>query len=900
MPERLLPRNINGRTKEDAAPKALPGTASADSVVQRWPGITAMPSPILNFEGNGIGLAGFDMTASPPDTEGDVGPNHYVQWVNQMLAIWDKAGNLLYGPVRGVEPFQGMKNPDGSTNRCATDNSGDPLVMYDPISDRWFLSQFAVRASPYYQCVAVSKTPDPVNGGWYAWAFSFGRQFNDYGKSAVWPDAYYMSYNIFGAVDYLGAEVCALDRARMLAGDPAAPQQCFGPDPAWGSLLPSHLNIGGTGLPPAGAPNWFMASGASGKLLLWPFHVDWTTPASSTFPFSSPATIAVAPFKDGCNGGNPTFACVPQGGTAQRLDSLGDRLMWRLNYRNFGTHESIVANHSVDTGTNGPTAIRWYEIHSPGASPLLHQQGTYAPDASSRWMGSVNTDAAGNIALGYSVSSSTMNPSIRYAGRLAADPLGTLPQGEATLQAGTGSQTGVDRWGDYSTMSVDPTDGCTFWYTQEYLATSGPFSWQTRIGSFRFPSCTNGCAAIAGSVTGGGSRCAGTPATVTVTVTVSGGTPPYRVELDSGAVQSGAGPVFAFTVSPATTTTYAVRSLLDAKGCLGTGSGTATVSVVPPPSITTNPSAATACAGAGASFRVSATGSGLSYRWQADGGAGFLDLADAPPYAGAATPVLSITGATAAMNGLRYRAVVSGTCPPAANSGAATLTVTSVVVTPAALPGATAGTAWTQTLAGSGGTAPYTFTPLPPGLPSWLALAPGGALSGTPTVAGSYAFSIAANDSTGCGGAGTAYRIEVAPGPVAVVSAAGGTPQWTLLGTVFRDSLRAAVKDAFGNPVPRAPVTFTAPSSDASGTFPGGVASVTVATDSSGVATAPPLTANGTKGPFRVSAASAPGTAFYDLQNVDAIDIPAPGLAGLAGLALLLVASAWLLFARTR
>jgi hypothetical protein len=216
----------------------------------------------------------------------------------------------------------------------------------------------------------------------------------------------------------------------------------------------------------------------------WKFHVDWTTPASSTL--TGPTTLATAPFTLACSGGT----CIPQAGTTQQLDSLADRLMYRLAYRNFGDHESMVVTHSVTAGSS--TGTRWYELRLDGGhNPSIFQQGTYAPDANFRWMGSIAMDQSGNMALGFSLSSSSVHPQIHYTGRLAGDPAGQMAQGEATIINGAGSQTGssLSRWGDYTSMAVDPTDDCTFWYTNEYLQSNGAFNWSTRIASFTFPNC---------------------------------------------------------------------------------------------------------------------------------------------------------------------------------------------------------------------------------------------------------------------------------------------------------------------------------------------------------------------------------------------------------------------------
>jgi hypothetical protein len=431
----------------------------------------------LNFEGIGQGQYGHTVNVAPPDTTGDVGATQYVQWVNLAFAVFDKtSGALLYGPAAGNTLWAGFGGP------CQTSNDGDPIVQYDQLAQRWVLTQFAVPGGTagYHQCVAVSQTSD-ATGAYNRYQFDY-TAFNDYPHMGVWPDAYYVTYNMFGTVAFQGAKVCALDRAKMLAGLPAT-QQCFQLSTSFGGLLPADLD--GTTPPPVGAPNYLLNFGTN-KLNLWKFHVDWTTPANSTL--TGPAAIPVAAFATACAGGT----CVIQPSTAQKLDSLGDRLMYRLAYRNFGTHESLVVNHSVKVGTtnkNPYTGVRWYELRSPGATPALFQQGTFSPDTNFRWMGSAAQDKVGNLAVGFSVSSGTVRPGIRFAARSPSDPAGTLGS-ETVIQTGIGSQgRTLERWGDYSTLSVDPVDGCTMWYTTEYLRADGTFNWNTRIGSFKLQGC---------------------------------------------------------------------------------------------------------------------------------------------------------------------------------------------------------------------------------------------------------------------------------------------------------------------------------------------------------------------------------------------------------------------------
>ncbi len=300
-----------------------------------------------------------------------------------------------------------------------------------------------------------------------------------------------MTFNIFTNT-FQGARACALDRAAMLAGA-AATQVCFQLSSSFASLLPSDLDgasgaKGSTLAPPAGTPN-FLVDFGSNSLRLWKFHVDFATPSNSTL--TGPTTIPVAAFTAACRGGG---ACIPQPNTSQKLDSLADRLMYRLAYRNFGTHDTLVVNHSVTVGSGkkSTVGIRWYELRSstPGLGAFaVFQQGTYSPSSTFRWMGSIAMDKVGDIAVGYSASSSSVFPSLRYSGRVPSDALGTL-QAENVLQAGAGSQLpNLNRWGDYSSISVDPGDDCTLFYTNEYLKASGTFNWSTRIGSFKFPGC---------------------------------------------------------------------------------------------------------------------------------------------------------------------------------------------------------------------------------------------------------------------------------------------------------------------------------------------------------------------------------------------------------------------------
>jgi hypothetical protein len=424
---------------------------------------------------------------APPDTTGDVGPNHYVQWVNLRYAIYTltrDANNQITGfnLVPGF-PKNGNVVWQGFGGRCQTDNDGDPIVQYDQLADRWILTQFAVSATPYTQCVAVSTSPDPT-GTYFRYAFSYDRSFNDYPKMGVWPDAYYIGYNMFrNGRSFTGNTVCALERAQMLVGG-AARQACVNTT-AGHSMEPSDLE--GSTLPPAGSPN-LLLSITSTSVQFWRFAVNWGT---GTGTLTGPTTLGgVAAFSRACGGGT----CIPQPGTSQQLDSLADRMMYRLSYRNFGDHEAMVINHSVTSGAG--VGVRWYELRNAtgqtmaSATPVVFQQGTFAPTNDFRWMGSAAMDKTGGIAIGYNISNaSTIKPSIRYAYRGPADPLGTMGN-ETSVLVGNGVQTAnLARWGDYSTISVDPVDGCTMVFTSQFQPANGTFNWNTYIHSFKLSTC---------------------------------------------------------------------------------------------------------------------------------------------------------------------------------------------------------------------------------------------------------------------------------------------------------------------------------------------------------------------------------------------------------------------------
>jgi len=426
---------------------------------------TSQDTIIANFDGNS-NSQGYD----PPDVTGQVGPNHYFADVNCHFSIYNKAGTKVLGPVGNSVMWNGMPN---------NMNGGDGIVMYDADADRWFFSQLSYPAGANYVMIAVSQTSDPT-GSWYRWEYSFNG-LPDYPKFGIWPDGYYMSVNRFPN-GYAGTGMAAFDRVAMIAGSASALMVYFtlpASNNAY-SFLPSSCD---GELPPMGTPNYFVYMNESPPYLgVHEFHVDWTTPSNSTF--GNYLQLPVTAFNSNLSG-------IPQKGTNVPAEVLSDRLMYRLQFRKFSDHWSMVSNHTVNAGSN-IAGVRWYEMRKTTGNPWsVYQQSTYAPaDGKCRWMGSAAMDTANNIALGFSISGSTMYPSIKYAGRMKNDALNTMSLPERGIVYGTGSNTSLDggntcRWGDYSSMTVDPADGTTFWYTQQYMGSMGT-NWLTRIASFNF------------------------------------------------------------------------------------------------------------------------------------------------------------------------------------------------------------------------------------------------------------------------------------------------------------------------------------------------------------------------------------------------------------------------------
>jgi hypothetical protein len=480
-----VPEQGQSNQKQEPRPtRALISTTTADPVTHQLTGSLPGVTTGLNFEGQSAidnrNVFGFAFV--PPDTNGAVGDTQYVQMVNVTIAVYDKkTGATILGPAAIHSVWAGFGGP------CETEypDGGDPVVLYDHLAGRWLVSQLQYNGNftQNEQCVAISTSSD-ATGSYNRYEFDYGANFPDYPKFGIWPDAYYNTVNMFIGNGFGGAQACAFDRNAMLAGSQAS-GICFPPDPNVGSLLPSDLD--GTAPAVTGEPNFFLHIADATHLNLYKFHADFANPSNSTF--TGPTAVTVAPFSEICARAT-TVACIPEPNPGEKVDGLSDRLMFRLAYRNFGDHESLFVNHTVAGGALG--GVRWYEIRNPQTSPAVYQQGTVVDPNVDYWLGSIASDKAGNIALGFSASGRAVNPSIYVSGRAPSDPLGILG-GPLVLAGGTGVQVqSYKRWGDYSAMTVDPTDDCTFWYTNEYYQTTAPFNWTTRIGSFKFDSCRRG------------------------------------------------------------------------------------------------------------------------------------------------------------------------------------------------------------------------------------------------------------------------------------------------------------------------------------------------------------------------------------------------------------------------
>jgi hypothetical protein len=503
----------DGDIREEGGPEPADDTGfSGDDAVQSAVLPAAIPSTASNFEGlsNADNLALFGGRVNPPDPIGDVGPNHYVEMVNLLVGVYSKSGTPLTGPISIGAIWDGFAVPD------CTDLSGDPVVLYDQLADRWILSQFTTSGlddltKPFWNCVAVSTTGDPT-GTYYRYAFETAnfQFFPDYPKYGVWTDSYVITSREFGPTVEYGIGVYALEKNKMLNGQPARSVSFFidGNDPALlplvgDGLLPADIDgkqkpLTDTAMPLVGTQDDGGGYGATFDALnVWDLRVKWRSTPTASLQLTTQLPTAAFDSIFPCA---PTARdCLPEPGITnpdQYLDILSyrQRPTWRLAYRNFKTFETLVTNQAVEASP-GVAGVRWYEIRRTGSTYSLYQQGTYAPaDGVHRWMGSIAQDKKGDMALGYSVvNGTTVYPGIRYTGRLAGDALGQMTLGEGTIINGSGVQTNTNsRWGDYTSMNVDPTDDCTFWYVNEYYQTTEPppdRNWQTRIASFKLPGC---------------------------------------------------------------------------------------------------------------------------------------------------------------------------------------------------------------------------------------------------------------------------------------------------------------------------------------------------------------------------------------------------------------------------
>jgi len=431
-----------------------------DPLWQKTQGEQFNKAPIQNWEGINSNL-GF-----PPDPSGAAGPNHYVQMVNSRIQIFDKQGNSLWGP--------------NALNSILSSNSGDPIVMYDRFADRWFLSGFGSGNSLSF---AVSQTPDPT-GAYYTWEFSM-TSLPDYPKYGLWHDGYYITAN------KSGADCFVLDRVAMLAGDVNAqmisltiPNLATGTGTQTGgfhSVAPAHADFAMPAINEKLTLFYFQDDAWTGvtqdEIKIWEVNTDWANIGNSSV--TEIQTLATTPFDSQFNS---SWNDIEQPGTAQKLDGIPGAFMYRAQYTEWGTHNTVMLNHTVDVDATNHAGIRWYELREVGGVWSIYQESTFAPDNESRWLGSISMDYQGNIGLAYAVSGPTVFPSLRYTGRYSNDPINTMTLAEENIIIGSGVQSGGNRFGDYAHLSVDPDDDATFWYTSEYISGG---SRTTRVASFK-------------------------------------------------------------------------------------------------------------------------------------------------------------------------------------------------------------------------------------------------------------------------------------------------------------------------------------------------------------------------------------------------------------------------------
>lgn len=460
--------------------KVVPGKGyprTKDAAWQKEPGETPARKPILSFDAATAG-------STPTDPTGAVGPNHYINAWNTSFSIYDKEGNQLMPPAS-------LSTLGGTFEE---EDLGDPIVFYDEFADRFLISQFS--DSPNSFLVAISQGPDPLNDGWVTYRFETGESFPDYPKLSVWSDGYYITTNKDSNSPDESEVIYVLERDKMLEG--AEAQHIGFPLPGVKTsnfYSPAGFFAVGDELPPKGnAPViYFQDDSWAGvnedHLKIWLINVDWDILENSTIEVSQSlgGNDGITPFNSVFDGGS--FTNLPQPGDAPDVDALQGAVMYMTPYRRFSTHNSVVLNFVVDLDASAAehAGIRWYELRqdSDGSPWEVYQEGTYAPDNSDRFCGSIGIDRFGNIGLGFTVLNDNpekpLFPSLRFTGRYVTDPLGKMTVREESIVEGP-SPNPSNRYGDYAHLTIDPIDNSTFWYIGEYF--SG-IERRNRVGVFR-------------------------------------------------------------------------------------------------------------------------------------------------------------------------------------------------------------------------------------------------------------------------------------------------------------------------------------------------------------------------------------------------------------------------------
>jgi hypothetical protein len=450
----------------------------------------------------------------PPDTNISVGNGQIVETVNVDYAIYSTSdGHVIQAPAAIHNIFAAA----GGSSVCASVDGGDPIVLFDKIDQVWIISQLAYNVSftNNHICLAISDGPDAAKAKYTAYDISFGKNLPDYPKMGIWATGstwinivnnsseagVYISANMFShGSTFIGAQMLGFplsDVAAVVAQKPFPSLHLAHLQNGTSvyNILPADLEgnpdlSSSTSPAPSGTDEYFMQFTGSNTLTLYQFKPDFN---GGTGAISSQSSTPVKyAFHEACGGG----ACVPQLGTSTQLDSLGDRLMYRLSYRNNGSTQSMVVTHSVQmNSSSNATGVRWYQLTATGATTtngwVIGQEGTFGSttDGNYRWMGSIAQDKVGDLGIGYSVSGPTMYPGLAYTGQAQGDSANSL-EPETLLKIGAGYQNSVNRWGDYSSMSVDPADDCTMWYANEYLKSNGSYTnWGTYIVEFKFSGC---------------------------------------------------------------------------------------------------------------------------------------------------------------------------------------------------------------------------------------------------------------------------------------------------------------------------------------------------------------------------------------------------------------------------